>query len=527
MKVTLISTDADIWSFGIRTLSSVLRDAGHSPRLLFLPSDSPQYGPEVLEQIHGLTRDSGLVGISSLSRGSRRAQQVCTYLRSCGQFVVWGGLHATLNPTECAAAAGLVCRGEGEQAIVELAEALGAGRDWRSLRNLGYLQRGAMVLNPMHPAVANLDRLPFPDFERLDEFHLMGDTLVSAPRPAEGLPKAQALTIGSRGCAFHCTYCCNRPLKELYTGNGIYIRKMSPARYVQQIAALHRGHFRNATDFFLVDEDLFMRSVSEIREFAALYREKIGIPFECMGSPPRITEEKLSLLADAGLWRLRVGIESGSERTKREVYDRRISNQAVLQAARVIAARRDVVAAYFFISGNPYEGPRDLLDTLQLMERLPYPYYAQVFNLVFFPGSALYRKAVADGIIAGPDDCGAELHYRAGFQYGAHSWKQRNVYLNLLIFLTEGKATRYRLGFVPRFLLPWLTHSLVIRWVDAWPFISRSLVALHSVLLSWRSRVGAVVKGLMDDPAGVYDVTRYFRKLARRVFTKPCALADP
>jgi coproporphyrinogen III oxidase-like Fe-S oxidoreductase len=173
-----------------------------------------------------------------------------------------------------------------------------------------------------------------------------------------------------------------------------------------------------------------------------------------MASPPRVTEENLACLAEAGLWRIRIGIESGSERTKGITFERPISNASVLQAARLISWHREVVAAYFLINGNPYEEQEDLLQTLQLMAQLPQAYYAQIFNLVFFPGTSLYRKAVADGIIRGIEDSGAELHYRNGFQYRQHAWKNKNLYLNVLSFLMEGKATKYRLGLLPRFLLP-------------------------------------------------------------------------
>lgn len=526
MKFTLICTDADTWGFGIRTISSSLRAAGHSSRLIFLASDSRQYSPETLAQTRELASSADVVGISCFSRGAHRAEQVSAYLRSSGKLIVWGGLHATLNAGECAAAADIVCRGEGEEAIAELAEVLEAGGEWRGLRNLAYMKGGQLVLNPVRPPIANLDDLPLLDFGREDEYRLRHNHLIQSGKRAESLRKAQALCIGSRGCPFQCTYCCNRQLKELYLGKGKYIRKMTPAKYVAQIEALHQEQFQNATDFFLLDEDFFIRSLDEIREFAALYRERIGIPFECMASPPRITEEKLELLADAGMWRIRMGIESGSERTKRLVYDRAISNEVVLQASRRIAAHKSVVAAYFFINGNPYEEQKDLLDTLQLMSQLTYPYYAQIFNLVFFPGSALYSKAVTDGVISGVKDSGVEVDYRGGFRYNAHSWKRKNVYLNVLVYLTEGKATRHRLGMLPRRFLSTLTRPGVIRFIEARPAISQVLAAFKTGLLFLRKRAGAVLKLWMGDPAGVYDVRRYFKTLTKKTLARSAAVED-
>lgn len=515
MKITLISTDADSWSLGIRAVSAVLRNAGHSTQIIFLPAEAPQYCPNTLAELNDLTAGADLAGISCLSRGYGRARQIANYLRTRKKLVVWGGVHASLNPRECAEDADMVCRGEGEEAICELAELIEAGKDWHGVRNLAFRHNGHTILNPLRPPVLKLDDLPHPDFDNPDEFHLTRGRLVQTD-PMQALPRAQGLAIGSRGCAYNCTYCCNRQLKELYTGNGIYIRKMSPARYVDQIENLHRGRLRNASDFFLVDEDFFMRSAPEIREFAALYQQRIGIPFECMASATRVTEEKLACLSAAGLWRIRVGVESGSERTKQTVFERRISNTDVLRASRIIASHPEVVAAYFFINGNPYEEQADLLATLGLMADLPVPYYSEVFNLVFFPGSRLYQRAVADGVIHGIEDSASELHYRAGFEYRKHAWKKKNLYLNTLIYLAEGKASRYRLGLLPRGLLAWLTRPGVIQWAEVRPAISHSLAALKSGQLSMRKRAGAVLRWVMRDPAGIYNVPRYLQKLFLR-----------
>lgn len=184
---------------------------------------------------------------------------------------------------------------------------------------------------------------------------------------------------------------------------------MTPAKDVEQIEMLHRHPLRDATDFFLVDEDFFMRTPDELREFTALYKQRIGIPFE-----------------------------------------RPISNASVLQAARLISWHREVVAAYFLINGNPYEEQEDLLQTLQLMAQLPQPYYAQIFNLVFFPGTtALLRPGV-------------------------------------------------------------------IRWTEPRPFVSRFLVAVKTSILSFRRVAGALLKRIMADPAGVYNLPRYLRNLVVR-----------
>jgi anaerobic magnesium-protoporphyrin IX monomethyl ester cyclase len=516
VKFALISTDSDTVGLGIRIISSVLRREGHDTRLIFLSSDALSYSSSVLQETRSLVEQVDAVGISCYSRGSERAQQLATYLRGIGKFVIWGGLHATLNPAECAPYADILCLGEGEETITELAGLLDTGQNWQDIRNIAYTRDGKIVINTLRPPLADLDSLPLFDYDRQDEFHLDGEQINRVSVAAFANLKVQVHFIGSRGCAFHCTYCCNRKIKDLYAGQGKYLRRMSPSRYVEQLEILHNKYFPHASDFFLIDEDFLLRPLAEIQEFARLYKERIGIPFECCGSPPRVSAEKLASLAAAGLWRLRMGIESGSERTKREVYDRPINNQTVLNASRLLKERPEIIPAYFFIIGNPYEERSDLIDTLDLMSSLSYPYFAQAFNLVFFPGSALYDRALSDGTIAGSWDSGRELHTRVGFQYHGHVWKRKNFYLNTLIFLADGKVTRFRLGHLPRFLLPLLMQPAIVEFIEHRPWISAALIRYKMAALFIRTKLGAVLKLFLRDHRAVYDLRRYFRqKLGR------------
>jgi len=154
VNVSLISTDDDLWAFGVRLISSVLKRAGHSTRLILLPSQSAEYSAEVLDGARQLARASDLIGIGCCYRGSRRARQVAAAMRALGKPIVWGGLHASLNPAECAEAADIVCRGEGEETILELLESLEDGRSWEQIRNLAYRKGEELVLNPLRPPIA-------------------------------------------------------------------------------------------------------------------------------------------------------------------------------------------------------------------------------------------------------------------------------------------------------------------------------------------------------------------------------------
>jgi len=98
VNVALVCTDSDLWAFGARLISAVLKRAGHTTRLVLLASDAAEYPREVLEEAGELVRQSDVVGISCYSRGSRKARQVADRFRTLGTTTIWGGLHASLNP---------------------------------------------------------------------------------------------------------------------------------------------------------------------------------------------------------------------------------------------------------------------------------------------------------------------------------------------------------------------------------------------------------------------------------------------
>ncbi len=55
-----------------------------------------------------------------------------------------------------------IVRFEGEYTILELAEALHSGKEWRTIRNLAYVTDSGVVANPLRPLEKDLDKLPFP-----------------------------------------------------------------------------------------------------------------------------------------------------------------------------------------------------------------------------------------------------------------------------------------------------------------------------------------------------------------------------
>jgi coproporphyrinogen III oxidase-like Fe-S oxidoreductase len=149
-------------------------------------------------------------------------------------------------------------------------------------------------------------------------------------------------------------------------------------------------------------------------------------------TPANLSERKLAALTRAGMSCLRMGIQSGSTRTK-QLYRRNHSNQAVLKAVSLIHQFPEIKRPqYDIILDNPWETPQDLRQTLMLLSRFPVPFQLNLFPLQFYPGTDLYDKARAEGKISSDDlEITRARH---------HSFKQ--TFLNKLFFLIDKLAQR-------------------------------------------------------------------------------------
>ncbi len=503
MNIALVHVDEDVEAFGVRCISSVLKAAGHQTTLLLMKSMESSYPAQVLERAGELIADSDVVGLSCFSRASQKAIQIIEHIRPLGKVTVWGGIHATLNPEECARHADVVCRGEGEGFMLELIEKLEGGGNWKDIGNAAFKENGRVVINDARQLIGDLDELPIIDFSHDNEFHLKQDGFVKVRSVFDvSLPIS---FNGTRGCAFHCTYCSNSKLKELVSGKGKYVRKLSISKLIEHVESL-KERFPQAKCFNFFDEDFCARPSKDIGQFSDEYTMRIGLPFECMVSPPQVSEEKIDMLAKAGLWRINMGVESGSERTKKEIYNRHMSNETVLRAAGIINKYPQIVPYYFFIIGNPYETSDDLLATARLMRDLPHPYFLRAYNLVFFPGTLLYEAAVRDGIISGSHDSGFELDFLAGFNFKKHPWKRTNLYLNGLLYLMAGKVTRRRLGIVPRHSLGFLLKPAVVAFNERHTVFIRGLIAFKMFAWKLRALCAYLLKKVLRDPTAIYKI---------------------
>jgi len=140
MKITLISTDTFPSDQGIRTISSVLKKAGHEVKIIFMTLSedySINYTKKELEQLARICKGSGLIGVKAYASTSKRTSRIINFLKSkLNTPIVYGGVHATISPEDCIKHSNIVCVGEGEGAILDLVEAIKKGKSIDKIKNI-------------------------------------------------------------------------------------------------------------------------------------------------------------------------------------------------------------------------------------------------------------------------------------------------------------------------------------------------------------------------------------------------------
>lgn len=473
MKITLISTDNCIVAHGLRIISSCLKLKGNDVKLIFLPlsneNDNSDYQPSLLSNIVELLADSDLIGISSMAASSHRAAQLAQYIKkSLSVPLLWGGIHATLSPEECLQFADIVCIGEGEEALVELVEKFKNKNDYFHTRNFWFKMNGKLIKNELRPLKENLDEFPFPDYELKDHYILKGKNIIPAQEYLESNPAqihhGYILVHTTRGCPNSCAFCSNSFLNDLYKGKGNIIRKRSLDKVIEELIQL-RNLFPLASSVWISDDTFFSKNIEELESFSQKYNSKIGIPFQCFGNPSNIREDKLKILLKGGLRQVIMGIQTGSESFNRDVYKRFTSNESVLKAAHVLNRYKDDMEypIYQIIISNPYETSVNLIETIELLQILPKPYFLEIFNLIFFPGCELYKRALNDNLITDRWESKFNLDYCDDKQH--LRLEKKNVYLNTLIYCMRGNALSSMIGIMPTSLIDFFVKKKDSKYV--------------------------------------------------------------
>ncbi len=377
-----------------------------------------------------------------------RAVQVTQFVRKRfpGMKVIWGGPHCVSAPELSLRHADGVCFAEGDGVIVDLVNKMEAQADYLDTPNMAFNTNGTYLVNDVLPPFSDLDSLPFYDYSLDDQFLLDGTlsrmTRENLKEHLAGYPYHIPILyfVTTRGCPYRCSYCNNCRYVAMFGGNTL--RFHSVDRVIDELEyTLQRLDFFKFVGFG--DDDFLMRPREELEDFAKKYKKRVGLPFGIALSARTYTQEKMDILLDSGLKVIQMGVQSGSQRTLKEVYNRKIQVSKTRDVVHQIEPYMRTHGLDFlldFIIDNPYESRDDIIQTYQYLLDLPLRVRLNLFFLAFFPGTPIYERALEDGIIKPFSESEFRFINRGRLRYQ----KNYETFLILLVRSLRGWARRWK-----------------------------------------------------------------------------------
>lgn len=394
MKIVFVAIAVD--NLAIEFLSSFLKRHGHQVEVVLDPTLFATEAivskklakifdikKEIVWQVNEMKPD--LIGFSVFTFNYQRCLELAREIKKVNKEIpiIFGGVHPISVPEvvieeDCV---DMLCAGEGEYALLELLDSFKQGVKRTNIANIWFKDKGSVIKNNIRPLIEDLDTLPFPDKELFYKIY-------------PGFIKNDYYTLSSRGCPFACTYCANNVFQKVFQGLGKPVRRRSPENMLNELSwAKKKFPIRQIT---FVD-DVFVQDIKWLREFVPEYKKNIGLPYIVLSHPLFITEEIIKLLSGSGCYFLLFGIQSVSEKTRREVL-RRYETNADIERAAGICRKSGLRFSVDHIFNIPGEGIREHEEALKFYNQIR-PTVINSYWLQYFPKAEIIATAVKYGII--------------------------------------------------------------------------------------------------------------------------------
>jgi radical SAM superfamily enzyme YgiQ (UPF0313 family) len=410
VKVVFVYKEAE--SLAIEYLSAVLEANGHETSLVYesflfdseyvsVPAISGRAGRPKKTAARIVAEKPDLVAFSIVSDYYPWACAVAEELKKISDLpVVFGGIHVTALPHRVMEKpfVDFAVIGEGEYALLDLANALEAKRSVSEIPNLWSKSDGTVTQNPPRPAIDDLDSLPFPNKRVF----------------IEKVPIYQEIYYiqTSRGCPYKCTYCCNSLLHGLYHGRS-YLRKRTPENVIEEL--VRSGREQPFKMVFFLDDD-FASDREWLEEFLESYKRRVGAIFRCITHPRNIDGSVARMLADAGCRRVQIGVQTWNEELKRRVCHRYETNQQIVRACEAVK-EAGIYLDVDQILGLPLHEESDYVEAVRMYARVR-PDHINCFWMRYYPGTEIIEFARSHGLLSDQDieeiEEGAQKDYLKG-----------------------------------------------------------------------------------------------------------------
>ena len=397
-------------TLGLLYISAYLRRAGFDVEIFDSTFANRQ------ELVDRLSRGSGVLGVYTNLLTRRPVLEIIAVAKRHGWQVILGGPESANYPKEyLQAGADVIVMGEGEATMAELLPAL-AQRGAQRLHGVTGTafkdDAGDIIINPERAKIPDLDSIPWPDRERIDQARY-----VDIWRRHHGMGSVNMIT--ARGCPYKCNWCSHAVFGFTHRRRSF----LDCANELEHIVATYRPEqVWYADDVFTISHPWLYGYARELK------RRGLRVPFETISRADRMMkDEVLQTLAEMGCYRIWIGSESGSQRIL-DAMQRGVKVDQVIWATEA-AKRYGIQVGMFLMWGYQGEQIDDIAATVELVKRcqpnihlttVAYP----IKNTGFFANSA-------DSIVLSKEwSTATDRDYRIKGRHSRGYYKHADAWLN-------------------------------------------------------------------------------------------------
>ncbi len=412
--------------FGISYLSSYLKKHGHQTKLIMLSKTLGSRNWSELDTVISYFNPD-VIGFTSVASEYNFISMMAANVKKAfpNIFLIIGGAHVSLNSEDAINADfDAVCIGEGEHPMLELLDKLEEGAEPYGINNIWLKGSNGIEKNPTRPFNSSIDEIPFPDR------HLWKEWVADE----KGTKHAVLL---ARGCPYKCTFCSNHALRKI--AGGSYVRHRSTESIIDEITEITED-FPDANSIYLeietigVDKKWTDDLCKKLQSFNRNIGRRISYGVNLRIYPGAEFEDLFREFRDSNIDFINIGLESGSEKIRRDILRRHYSNDDIIRAVKQ-AKQFGIKVRLNNLLGLPEEKPEDFAMTVEV-NRICQPNMHATNIFYPYPGTDLYKYCDEKGLLDKASDTGIERtisilnmpYFSRNEIMKAYRWFAYNVY---------------------------------------------------------------------------------------------------
>lgn len=338
-----------------------------------------------------------MVGASVMVAGQMQlAREILKAAKDISADIVTvvGGAHVTKFPREIlenSTEIDFVVMGEGEsQALVcsQFAQTKKFPSVWPD--GIAYRDKGKIIVNQKKSYIERIDELPFPAYDVLDFDDYLHDTSTwHNPYQVEFGVRVPIIT--SRGCPNLCNFC------SVSKCMGPFYRSVSAVKVVDMIQNLVERH--DVYYFVIFDANFAQDSGRVIDICNEICRRKLKI---CLDIPTALpinstAGEMIDALAEVGLIRTCISIESGDDNIRNKVMKKNVKNDDIFKVVAAIRRHPQIFLLTDFVIGMPEDTVESLEESCRIIADLDSDDIV-LFIATPYPGTKLFRQCERENL---------------------------------------------------------------------------------------------------------------------------------